>query len=565
MVDDCAVGVHHLATAVLAALVLTSSAATAQSFQLQLPLPDGAVADAVPGDTVENLVAQELPGPVEDVVEATPVAPLREEVERVVSPQGGGGGGGGKGGGNAGGGQGAAPTQPGGAGTSQGTTGGTGRRTGGGSERGNDNGRTGAGEPAAGGNAAGGAGGAGAPSAARDAESAAERRAERRARAERERAAAEGSERGNAVTRTIDTIVHVIPIFVWIALGVLAVIALALGGRALVEQRRAKRLERERERLLEDVSVLERALLPAVPAQLGGLAASVAYRACEGPAAGGDFYDAFELSDGRAAVLVGDVSGHGPEALERTNTLRVGLHACLEGGMSPRRALESVGRSAAASFDGNFATVVVAVHDPVAGTLTYSSAGHPPPIVAGSSAHEPITAASAPPIGLGLRTGLRQTTVALAPDSVVCLFTDGVLEARAGDELLGRERLAELVAQLGPDDRAEELLERVVGVADEAPDDMAVCLLRAPEGAALADLRVEELELDAEEAQNGVATRFLEACELDPDATPALLEELRTTASASGAALLAVTMDATGPLRATVTPVESRSARPTTV
>jgi hypothetical protein len=565
------VGVRNLAAGALLALLVCCSTAAAQGLNIQLPLPDGAVGDALPGDAVEQIVTQDLPEPLGNVVEATPVAPVVDEVERVVSQDtGGGGSGGGGGGGGSGGGANPAAVQPvtndstpgtgGGSGDGSAQTGGSGGSGGSGDGDGRGTRRDGApagggaddGTPAGGGGAAdGGAAGAGAgPGGTAEPGTGREERS----------GTAEGGADGNVVTRTIDNVVQVVPPLLWVALGLLSAVALALGGRAIVEERRGKRLTREREQLLRDVGLLERALLPKVPEELGGLAASVAYRACEGPAAGGDFYDAFELSDGRAAVLVGDVSGHGPEALERTNSLRVGLHACLEGGMAPRRALETVGRSSAHIFDGNFATVVLAVHDPAAGTLTYATAGHPPPIVDGPSAHEPVTAASAPPIGLGFRTGLRQTTVALAPDSVVCLFTDGILEARYGAELLGRERLTELVAKLGPDEGAEELLARVIDEADESPDDMAVCVLRAGAGAPGGSTRVEELELDAEEASNGVATRFLEACELDPEATPALLEELRTTAASSGAAVLAVTIDESGPLRATVTPAGSVSA-----
>ena len=158
----------------------------------------------------------------------------------------------------------------------------------------------------------------------------------------------------------------------------------------------------------------------------------MAYRPSEGPAAGGDFYDAFELPGARVAILLGDVSGHGPEALERTNAIRAGLHAYLEAGMSPREALASIGGRASAESNGRLTTVVVAVHDPVAGTLTYSAAGHPPPILTGPGAHEPLTVASSPPIGVG-RTGLRETSVPLPTGSVACLFTDGLLEARVGD------------------------------------------------------------------------------------------------------------------------------------
>ena len=285
------------------------------------------------------------------------------------------------------------------------------------------------------------------------------------------------------MARTIEKIVHEVPTVLWLALGGLLALALAIGARALVERRRARELDRDRQRLMRDVDVLERALLPAVPEMLGALAISVAHRASDGPAAGGDFYDAFELPGGRVALIVGDVCGHGPDALERTNSLRTALRACLEAGSAPRAALESVSRRSGIEPSGRFATVAVAVHDPADGTLTYATAGHPPPILAGPGAHELLTTASSPPLGAGLPTGRRQTTVPLPSDTVACFFTDGLLEARMSGELIGREELARFVAELGPEQYADSLLAQVVAVADSTPDDMVVCVLRPVGGA----------------------------------------------------------------------------------
>jgi serine phosphatase RsbU (regulator of sigma subunit) len=320
------------------------------------------------------------------------------------------------------------------------------------------------------------------------------------------------------------------------------VLALALGARTLVERRRARARARDRERLILDVEALERALLPAIPDQVGALATSVAYRPCDGPAAGGDFYDAFELPDGRAAVLVGDVSGHGPEALESTNSVRSQLHGLLEAGASPRAAIAMVGERAPVQLAGRFTTVVVAVHDPAAGTLTYATAGHPPPIIVGPAAEELLSAGASPPIGVGLRTGVRETTVALPSGSVVCLYTDGLVEARAADGLLGRPRLATLVAELGPEDPALALLERVVAEADESPDDMAVCLLRPVSGAEVLSPRVEVLEIDQDDLDSGFAERFLDACDVPGAEVTAAVEQARATVDAQGRALFEITV-----------------------
>ena len=365
--------------------------------------------------------------------------------------------------------------------------------------------------------------------------------------------ASAGDGEPGSVVQTVEKLVKVVPRVVWIALGLLLAAALALAGRTLVERRRTRALRRERERLIDEVRLLERALLPDVPVELGALEASVAYRPCEGPAAGGDFYDAFELGDGRVAALVGDVSGHGPDALEMTNSTRTEVRACLEAGMSPRLALQAVGTRAGLHESGRFVTAVVAVHDRSAGTLTYATAGHSPPIVSGPGAHEPITAVSSPPIGLGFPTGLRETTVPLPPGSVGCLFTDGLLEARADGELLGRERLEALLDELADDETAQALLDRVLAEADEANDDMAVLVLRVRPGLYAVPPRVETLEVEAEDLDRGVAEAFLDACGLSPEAAEGVLEDARGCVSRAERAVVEVTFDRPGG-RADVSP-----------
>jgi Stage II sporulation protein E (SpoIIE) len=498
-----------------------------------VPLPDGTVGDVLPGDTVKQTLNEPLPEPVEEVVSESPVAPVREEVRRLVGGATGGSPGGSSGGKSPG-------TQAGGAaqpGSSPApSAGGSPRADGprGGSRRegprrpGRDRGAARRRERGAdvGDRRPGPAGGS--------------RRADT-GKAGRPRQTTT-DDRRSPLTRTIDKLVEVVPTAVWIVLGVLLLVAGVLGARAFVERRRARALEAERQQLLREVGLLERALLPEVPAQLGALATSVAYRPCEGPAAGGDFYDAFELEAGRVAVLVGDVSGHGRDALENTNSIRSGVRACLEAGMSPRLALQYVGPRAGAQSSGRFTTVIVALHDPRAGTLTYATAGHPPPIVSGPCAHEPLTIASSPPLGLGFRTGLRETTVPLPLGSVACLFTDGLLEARAGDGMIGRERLTAMVAGLGPDESAEALLDEVISAADESPDDMAVCMLRVESGTSMLAPRIETLEVEADDLDRPVAELFLEACEVPAEEAEAALEDASATLASAGGAVIEVTI-----------------------
>jgi Stage II sporulation protein E (SpoIIE) len=132
--------------------------------------------------------------------------------------------------------------------------------------------------------------------------------------------------------------------------------------------------------------------------------------------------------------------------------------------------------------------------------------------------------------------------VPLRSASLVCFFTDGLLEARAGEEMIGRARLTEMVGSLGPDDQAEAVLARVVAAADEASDDMAVCLVRPLTSAGVGTPRTEVLELGQDDLETDLAERFLEACGLSDGAVAAASDRARGTVRASGGALIEVTI-----------------------
>jgi stage II sporulation SpoE-like protein len=352
----------------------------------------------------------------------------------------------------------------------------------------------------------------------------------------------------SVVTRTVHDIVRVIPAPVKAAIGAMAALLLAAIAAWTAVTIRARRLRRQRGQLLQEVGLLQAALLPEVPAQIGRVAASVAYRPADGPGAGGDFYDVFELDGGGVGVVLGDVAGHGREALARTALLRYTLRAYVETGLEPRSAVRLAGETLEPNLGAGFATAAVAVYDPSAGTLTYSCAGHPPPILIGPSSHQPVTACSAPPIGVGERTGIRQTTVALPAGSLACFFTDGLAEARVNGELFGRERLQQLIVSLGASPDAGELIEAIRAEVNHIPDDMAACLLRplgpvavGADDAAEASrpgTRIEELELRA--GGNRDLRRFLAACGIPPVEIGDLIRSAETRAEDYGGAIVRV-------------------------
>ncbi len=337
-----------------------------------------------------------------------------------------------------------------------------------------------------------------------------------------------------------------IPVPDWSKPIIIALLLLALwfGVRSRLAAVRARRLERQRTMLLRDVGAMQAALVPEVPALLGGLAVSVAYRPAEGPAAGGDFYDLFAPEPGKVAMMLGDVAGHGHSALTHAALTRYTLRAYLQAGLEPRAALALAGRVLADPLGERYATVAVGVFDTAAGTLTYSLAGHPPPILSGMQAREPVTRCSSPPVGWGAPTGRRQTTISLPAGAAACFFSDGLIEARSGGELLGRERLREIVAGLGSEPEASDLLERVRAAAEGAPDDMVACVLSPDQTAAGGCAHVEELEADPKALGKDEVRRFLEECLLPASEAAMVIEQARAIAEEYGSAVLRVELPA---------------------
>ena len=312
------------------------------------------------------------------------------------------------------------------------------------------------------------------------------------------------------------------------------------GVRSRLAALRARKLERQRATLLSDVDAMQAALVPAVPAQLGGLAVTVAYRPAEGPAAGGDFYDLFVPAPGKVAIMLGDVAGHGHEALKHAALTRYTLRAYLQAGLEPRAALALAGRVLADPLGERFATVAVALYDKPSSTLTYALAGHPPPILSGAQAGEPVTVCSAPPIGWEVPTGQRQSTVTLPAGAAACFFSDGLIEARCKGELLGRERLRDILGTLGMQPRAADLLEQVRAAAEGAPDDMVACVL-SPEPTAIGGgVHIEELEVDARTLSRSDVRRFLRECGVSATAIASAIERASVITDSSGSALLRV-------------------------
>ena len=222
-------------------------------------------------------------------------------------------------------------------------------------------------------------------------------------------------------------------------------LAEGIGAQAAVAIENARLFEAEH----RIAQTLQESLL-AFPAVLPGLECARLYSAASASErVGGDFYDAFDLGFGKVALTVGDVSGKGLDAAALTAVVRNALRSYAIGGLSPGEAL-LMGNEVVRRFTDpeTFVTLFFGILDTERRVLTYSSAGHPPPIVVGRRASFLPTAGTWL-FGAFEDAGFSESQFRLGPDDMLLLYTDGITEARDGTAgLYGEERLRRRVEEL---------------------------------------------------------------------------------------------------------------------
>ena len=246
-------------------------------------------------------------------------------------------------------------------------------------------------------------------------------------------------------------------------------------GQAL---RRAHQTDQQRETAL----ALQRAILG--PARLPpGFAAR--YEPASRPLeVGGDWYDLVELPDGRIGIVVGDCVGHGLEAAAVMGQLRSACRALLLQDASPAQTLSAMDRFSALVPGAYCSTAFCGILDQETGQLTYSSAGHPPGILAHPDGRiELLREGRSFPLAVQRKARRTEATCFLPGRSALLLYTDGLVERRRVSIDDGMARAGAALRQ-GQDAGVEELASRVM--TDMAPpdgyeDDVALVLFRHPE------------------------------------------------------------------------------------
>jgi serine phosphatase RsbU (regulator of sigma subunit)/predicted ester cyclase len=250
-----------------------------------------------------------------------------------------------------------------------------------------------------------------------------------------------------------------------------------------------QRLEQERiERELIEQELglarsIQQASLPKEVPRLEGWQISPYYQPAR--EVGGDFYDFFELEDGRVVVVVGDATGKGmPAALiaeATSNMLRAVAQAL--GSSSPGGVLSRVNETLLARIPDNmFVTCFYAILDPKSGSLSYANAGHDLPYLWQSGEAQELRARGMP---LGLMPGMdyEEKEITLQADEAALFYSDGLVEAHdPKGEMFGFPRLRELVAEHGEKrSLGDFLLEKLytfTGEGWEQEDDITLLTLR---------------------------------------------------------------------------------------
>jgi predicted ester cyclase len=243
---------------------------------------------------------------------------------------------------------------------------------------------------------------------------------------------------------------------------------------------------RARERVEQDLRVarsIQQASLPKEVPELEGWRIATYYQPAR--EVGGDFYDLFELEEGRVGVVVGDATGKGMPAALVVSAASSMLRAVAQAfhSSSPGEVLSRVNETLVARIPSNmFVTCFYAILDPKSATLSYANAGHDLPYMRHSDGDAEELRARGMPLGLMPGMIYEEVEVSLREGKSVLFYSDGLVEAHdPKGEMFGFPRLRALVAEHGEErELGEFLMEELysfVGEGWEQEDDITLLTL----------------------------------------------------------------------------------------
>jgi len=180
---------------------------------------------------------------------------------------------------------------------------------------------------------------------------------------------------------------------------------------------------------------LQRAIMPEdpPPVEAAGVDVAVRYRPAEpGHLVAGDWYDAVLMPGKDLLLVVGDITGHGIDAVTGMIAARNALRGLAATGDGPAALLKSLNYAACYITEGVAGTVVCGLYDQDSRVLRWARAGHLPPILVRDGTATTVPLPGGVLLGLDPEAEYEEAELALRPGDVLLLFTDGLIERRAG-------------------------------------------------------------------------------------------------------------------------------------
>ncbi len=224
-------------------------------------------------------------------------------------------------------------------------------------------------------------------------------------------------------------------------------------------------------------AALQRSLVPSALPVIAGAQLAARYTPGSG-VVGGDWYDVFTLPSGELGVVMGDVAGSGLPAAVIMGRMRSALRAYALETRDPAEVLDRLDRKMQHFEPNAMATVVYAVIDPALDRMHVCLAGHFPPIIA-----RPGQPAELTDIALGLMIGIapgerrRASVVKIPPGTLLCFYTDGLIERPGRPVDDGLTRLCQAVTAQPPEAACAAVMAAMIG-NQPARDDTAVLMFR---------------------------------------------------------------------------------------
>jgi serine phosphatase RsbU (regulator of sigma subunit) len=221
-------------------------------------------------------------------------------------------------------------------------------------------------------------------------------------------------------------------------------LVLSVAGQAALALENA-RLYQQQKRFSD---AMQRSLLPRSYPDIEGFELGDVYESSARLDVGGDVYDFLRLDDGRLAVALGDVTGHGIDAAADMAMAKFVFRSLAREHPEPADFLAAANEVVVGEVGpAKFITMAYLVVDPATGAVACGCAGHPSPRVVGPDGN--VTALATGGLALGIDPGQSydELRAEMPPGGTLVLYTDGVVEARRDGDIYGEERLDALLAQ----------------------------------------------------------------------------------------------------------------------